>query len=128
MITKQALNKKKPTNIIQCAICSHDTKQKAKIVNLENKFVVICWNCDEKFTHKELELMNNLFIAFGGYFGKLKTSKSSRYKVIKQLIKEFNIQSKDTTETEINVRVIYRALLFGVTPSQLIQGIRLLNE
>ncbi|MFX0033942.1 MAG: hypothetical protein ACFE8E_13015 [Candidatus Hodarchaeota archaeon] len=128
MITKQALNKKKPTNIIQCVICCHDTKRQTKIVNLENKFVVICWNCHEKFTHKELELMNNLFIAFGGYFGKLKTSKSSRYKVIKELIREFNIQSKDTTETELNVKVLYRALLFGITPSQLVQGIKLLNE
>jgi hypothetical protein len=38
------------------------------------------------------------------------------------------MQEKDLKATEIDVKVLHKALLYGITPRQLIQGVKLLHE
>lgn len=49
-----------------CAICAEPS---VKIVKLSSNFTVVSMRCGDAFSGKDLELMCNMFTAFGGYFG-----------------------------------------------------------
>ncbi len=66
-----------------------------------------------------------MFTAFSGDFGMIKGYKPSTYHVISQLIDEYNLYGK---VLKTNVKVLHKALLNGITPKQLLQGVKLLNE
>ena len=128
MIVQEPIKKKKNLPVVQCAICRTETKQDTKIVPIGTEYHVICHECSRMFSLQELELMHNMFTAFGGHFGMMRGTKSSTYQVISQLIKEYNLYGKVLKTTEIDVKVLHKALLYGITPRQLIQGVKLLNE
>ncbi|MFX0136700.1 MAG: hypothetical protein ACFFDN_23895, partial [Candidatus Hodarchaeota archaeon] len=75
---------------------------------------------------EDLELMANMFFAYGGYFGKLKGRGFSVYKVLKELTSEIQVQ--ETPIEEVNIKMMHRALLYGITPHQFIEGLKLLLE
>jgi hypothetical protein len=126
--SSRTYQKEKNLPVAQCAICRIDAKQGAKIVPIGTEHHVICHTCSEAFSLQDLELMHNMFTAFGGYFGMMRGYKSSTYHVISQLIEEYNLYGKVLKTTEIDVKVLHKALLYGITPRQLVQGVRLLNE
>ena len=72
--------------------------------------------------------MANLFLAYGGYFGKLKEEKFSVYKTLKKLISRIQPGRNPDTLIDLNIKKMHQALLYGVTPQQLIQGLKILLE
>lgn len=128
MIVQESIKKKKNLPVVQCAICRLETKQNTKIVPIGTEYHVICHECSRMFSLQDLELMHNMFTAFGGHFGMMRGYKPSTYHVISQLIDEYNLYGKVLKTTEIDVKVLHKALLYGITPRQLVQGVRLLNE
>ncbi len=128
MMIQEPIKSKTNLPIVQCRICHNDTKKQSKIVKLGNNYGIICSECSKMFSLEDIDLMHNMFTAFGGYFGMLKDTLSSTYKIITNLVKEYNIQEKDLKATEVDVKVLHKALLYGITPRQLIQGVKLLNE
>ncbi|MFX0019401.1 MAG: hypothetical protein ACFFAK_16590 [Promethearchaeota archaeon] len=128
MMIQEPIKRKTNLPVAQCRICHTDTKKQSKILKLGNNYEIICSECSKMFSLEDIHLMYNMFTAFGGYFGMLKDTVSSTYKIITKLVKEYDLQEKDLKPTEVDVKVLYKALLYGITPRQLIQGVKLLHE
>ncbi len=111
-----------------CRICCSTIKKNAKIFKEGLRFAIVYSKCHDNIPKDDLELMANMFIAYGGYFGKLKNSNFSLYSTLKELIIEFNLDSKSVPVDELNIKMKYRALLHGVTPQEFINGLEILLE
>lgn len=65
--------------------------------------------------------MTNLFIAFGGYFGKFKYPNVSIENVLKELIEEIKIKKNKIGFHELNVKMMHKVLLHGISPQDYIK-------
>ncbi len=113
---------------IRCGICYSDVKRNAKIYQDGVRFGVVCSKCHDNIPKDDLELMANMFTAYGGYFGKLKSANFSLYEMLKELISEFNINSEEVPVDKLNIEMMHRALLHGVTPQEFIRGLEIILE
>ena len=113
---------------VKCGICRNEIQRGASIYQEGLSFGVVCEKCYKNNSHEDLELMANLFLAYGGYFGKLKEEKFSVYKTLKKLISRIQPGKKPDTLIDLNIKMMHQALLYGVTPQQLIQGLKILLE
>lgn len=98
-----------------------------KILKLGSNFAVVCKNCLDNFSRKDLELMHNMFLAFGGYFGKHASSRENSYRELEAIAKEYAQEGFGVEKIESDVKNLHRAFLHGITPIQLIQGLRVLS-
>lgn len=81
MITPELVKKRPSKNgEAQCVICAETS---VNIRKVGSNFVVVCNGCLVKFTMIELELMHNMFLAFGGYFGKHGSTKEEAFQELK---------------------------------------------
>ncbi|MFW9874629.1 MAG: hypothetical protein ACFFG0_16100 [Candidatus Thorarchaeota archaeon] len=112
--------------IIRCGICRNEITRGASIYQEGLTFGVVCEQCYKSNSTEDLELMANLFLAYGGYFGKLKSKKFSVYKTIKKLIAEYQKNTEPNLLIEMNIKMMHQALLYGVTPQELIQSLKTL--
>jgi len=125
MLTTTKLDEKKSLKSVKCAICQGDAKNNAKIQKLGTNFGIICNDCYEELSKDEIQLISNMFNAFGGYFGKLKTRNLSNYKIIKELAEEFKVKKEKIEFSKINIQLLHKALLYGIAPRQFIKGLEL---
>ena len=109
----------------QCAICAGVS---VKILKLGSNFAVVCKNCLDTFSLSDLELMHNMFLAYGGYFGKYASSKEESYQELEAIAEEYAQSGKDFEKIESDVRNLHRAFTHGITPIQLVQGLRVLSD
>lgn len=112
--------------VIICGICQAEISNEASIYQEGIHLGVVCADCYKNNSKEDLELMANMFFAYGGYFGKLKDSEFSVYKVLKALSTE--IQEEKLSIEEINIKMMHRALLHGVTPHQFVEGLKMFFE
>lgn len=110
---------------VRCGICRHNIEKVATIYQEGLSFGVICEECYKNNSPEDLELMANLFMAYGGYFGMRKDSDYSLYKVLKTLTSGDN---GNGSIIEININMLHQALLHGVCPHQFRQGLKLLLD
>ncbi|MFX0141634.1 MAG: hypothetical protein ACFFDN_48805 [Candidatus Hodarchaeota archaeon] len=109
-----------------CGICRAEITNEASIYQEGLHLGVVCADCYKNNSKEDLELMANMFFAYGGYFGMLKEGNFSVYKVLKELTSE--IEEQETSLDEINVKMMHRALLHGITLHQFIEGLKLFLE
>lgn len=114
--------------LVKCGICRNEIIRGASIYQEGLTFGVVCEKCYKNNSQEDLELMANLFLAYGGYFGKLKQNKFSAYKTIKKLMSEIQPGKEPDTLIELNIKMMHQALLCGITPQELIQGLKILLE
>jgi hypothetical protein len=114
--------------LVRCGICRNDIKRGASIYQEGLTFGIVCEQCYKSNSQEDLELMANLFLAYGGYFGKLKSNKFSVYKTIRKLMANFQPGKDLDTLIELNIKMMHQALLYGITPQELIQGLKILLE
>jgi hypothetical protein len=110
---------------VLCGICHSEIISSASIYQEGFNFGVVCKECYENNPREDLELMANMFLAYGGYFGKIKNSDFSLYKLLEQIVSK--VENKENVE-ELHIKYMHHALLNGVTPKQFIQGLRILLE
>lgn len=126
MITPELVKKRKSEKFTpQCAICAGVS---VKILRLGSNFAVVCKNCLDTFSLSDLELMHNLFLAYGGYFGKYASSKEESYQELVTIAKEFAQSGRDIKEVGNDAINLHRAFTHGITPIQLIKGLRVLSD
>lgn len=113
------------SDILKCGICHTEIVTSATIYQEGFHFGVVCEKCYKSNSPEDLELMSNMFLAFGGYFGKLKTSDFSLYKILEQIASK--VQKKENVE-ELHIKYMHQALLNGITPKQFVQGLRIILE
>ena len=104
---------------ITCNICHKSCSNNPYFLQLEVLEDVIfpfvlCSNCKHTFTEEEVKLMMNLFMLYGGFFGKDKLKPFSIVKILQELT---SIKKNDTTLFQINTRLLHQALLHGISPN-----------
>ena len=110
---------------VRCGICRYNIEKGATIYQEGVNFGVVCEECYRNNSPEDLELMANLFLAYGGYFGMIKDSEYSLYKVLMSLTSGNN---GNESILELNIKMLHQALLHGVGPHQFIQGLKILVE
>ena len=128
MITPELIIKRKKVGAVECAVCRSCENAEFKIKRLGRSFGVVCGDCLEEFSDEDLELMHNMFTAFGGHFGKLGASKEERYKRLQDIARIYDKEGKKAVNVKSDVKTMHRAFLYGITPVQLVQGLRVLLE
>ena len=128
MIVSEFPKKKNTLSYIKCVLCRNDTKLDVKIKKIGNTFGIVCEECAKAFSDEEIELMHNMFTAFGGYYGKMSNSKELSYSKLEEIAKDYKEQYRDTNEVENDVKTLYSAFLYGISPQQLVKGLKLLID
>ena len=128
MITPELVGEKKKLSSVKCVLCRNDSNSNFKIKKIGMSFGIVCEDCTKSFSDKEMELVHNIFIAFGGYFGLLSNSKESSYSKLKEIAEDYKALNKDVAEIENDIKTLHSALLYGITPRQLVQGLKLLID
>ena len=126
MITPELVSDRKKVGSVECAICRNGESKEVKIKKLGRSFGVVCRDCLEEFSNGDLELMHNMFTAFGGYFGKLGASKEERYKKLEEIARSYEKEDKKASNIRSDIKTMHQAFLYGISPVQLVQGLRML--
>ncbi len=128
MITNQVINPVKKEKFVQCELCHGDVKQQPTIKRLGAKFGVICKDCSEQFSDQEIELMANMFLAFGGYYNQLHSSKDVKFHLLKEIARDYKQKQQQIIKLESDIKTLHKALLHGIPLAQLFHGVKLLLE
>ena len=68
---------------------------------------------------EEIELMGNIFMAFGGYYGKLKQSNEHSRQKLKEIVKGYIAKGRDLNKMENDLTVLHKIFLYGISLTQL---------
>ena len=128
MIVSEFPKKRNTLSYIKCVLCRIDTKLDVKIKRIGNTFGTVCEECAKAFSDEEIELMHNMFTAFGGYFGKMSNSKELSYSKLEEIAKDYKEQYRDINDVENDVKTLHSAFLYGISPQQLVKGLKLLID
>ena len=118
----------KYNHAIECSICHHEIKEKATLYQTGLEVGIVCVECYKRFSKKDIELIANLFTAFGGYFGQYKRGSFSIEKILKAIHTDLVFIYEDEEALQINVRMLHKALLHGITPEEYIENLELVFE
>jgi hypothetical protein len=95
--------------------------QRASIFQENLHLGVLCPTCHRNNTQEDLELMANLFLAFGGYFGMKKKDKFDLITILRELVNEIHTVDSHKSIENINVKLLHQALLHGISPLEYIE-------
>ena len=116
------LNEKR--TYVKCSICKKEITGKHRFIELAMNYGVICPECDNLFDDNEIELISNLFTAFGGHFGAKKgNSARNPSQFISKLSNIHKLNEKRIDLNTLDVKILHQALLHGISPRQIIQGL-----
>ena len=101
-----------------CRICHKDMTQEVAIHRESFQFGVICSTCYVNNSEEDIDLMSNMFMAFGGFFGMLKDPNFSVNEMLKDLLSEISLKKGKISPMELKLRLLYLALLHGITPQE----------
>ena len=109
----------KISNQIRCSICRADIKDRHELYQSSLKLGVICKTCRERFSEEDVEMIVNLFFAFGGHFGQFDKSEFS----IDEMVIEFaeQIDSGNSTFHLQNVKMWHKILTHGIAPKDFLK-------
>ncbi|MFX1447123.1 MAG: hypothetical protein ACFFCG_03165 [Promethearchaeota archaeon] len=128
MITPELVKEKKSFSFVKCSICRRNANPEITIKKMGNKFGVICDKCSRSFTDSEIDLMHNMFTAFGGYFSEMSDSKEATYSKLKEIARDYKMLDKNTETIEHEIKTLHSAFLYGIRPQQLLKSLKLLTN
>ncbi len=128
MIVSEHTKKKSTLSYVNCVLCRNDTKLDVKIKKIGNSFGVVCEECAKTFKDEEIELMHNMFTAFGGYYNSMRNSKEVSYSKLEEIAKEYKEQHKDINIIKNDVKTLHTSILYRISPQQLVKGLKLLID
>jgi len=118
--------KPKISSKLKCSICRADIKDRHNAYQSSLNLGIICGQCKQRFSNEDIEMMMNLFFAFGEHFGARDKSKLS----VKDLIHEFAIdlnEGKANFQSQ-NVKLWHKVLTYGITPREFLEELSLYVE
>ena len=83
------------------------------------KLGVICRVCRCRFSDEDIEMIVNLFFAFGGYFGKIDKSEFSIDEIIVEFAEQLN--AGNNTLHSQNIKMWHKVLTHGITPEEFLR-------
>ena len=113
---------------IKCSICRHEIKDRATLCQTGVNYGIVCVDCYQKFSAEDLELIANLLTAFGGYFGQYQRSEFSILRILKAIHVDLLPVYEENGIEELNIRMLHRALLHGISPEEYIENLELIFE
>ena len=128
MIVSELPKKKNTFSYVKCVLCRNDTSKNVKIKKIGNSFGTVCEECAKTFKDEEIELMFNMFTAFGGHYNSMRSSKELSYSKLEEIAKEYKEQHKDINNIENDIKTLHSAFLYGISPQQLVKGLKLLAD
>ena len=114
------------SNGIKCSICRADIKERHKMYQTSLKLGVICRSCRNRFSEEDIEMIVNIFFAFGGYFGKYDKSEFSIDDVIVEFAEQLDAGS--TNLHSQNVKMWHKVLTHGITPQEFLEELSMYVE
>jgi len=128
MIVSEHTKKKSTLSYVNCVLCRNDTRLDVKIKKIGNSLGVVCEECAKTFKDEEIELMHNMFTAFGGYYNSMSNSKKLSYSKLEEIAKDYSEQNKDISNIKNDIKTLHSAFLNGISPQQLVKGLKLLID
>ena len=111
---------------IRCRVCHTEILKNTKIHQVGIGFSVVCDKCYTLFGAEDVEMMVDLFIAYGGYFGMVKNTSFSLFNMLEEVLRD-HVQSQKRLNTEqVNIEMMHKALLHGITPQQYVKQLSFL--
>jgi hypothetical protein len=104
--------------LFRCAICRNEIEDYTNVYPAGLNFGLVCDDCYKSFPEEDIELMLNMFIAYGGYFGKKQGSIFSLKILLKDLVDEITIEKENINVKELNIKMLHKALLYGIAPKE----------
>ena len=117
----ELIEEKKSLSFVKCRICHKNANPEITIKKMGSSFGVICKKCSKSFTDRDIELMYNMFTAYGGYFAKMRNSKEVTNSKLREIASDY--KKSKTIENEIET--LHSAFLYGIRPQQLVKNIKL---
>jgi hypothetical protein len=111
---------------LKCSICRADIKERHKAYQSSLNLGIVCELCKQRFSDEDIEMIINMFFAYGEYFGAHDRSKFS----IRDIIVEFAIdlnEGKANFHSQ-NVRMWHKVLTHGITPKEFIEELSVYIE
>lgn len=90
------------------------------------KLGVICKSCRNRFPEEDIEMIVNMFFAYGGYFGKYDKSEFSIDDVIVGFAEQ--LDSREVNLHSANVRMWHKVLTHGIGPEEFLEELSLYIE
>ena len=118
MVVNSEFKNKDFQDIFNCGICHREITQEVATFQEGLHFGVICSECYVNNSKEDIELMSNMFLAFGGYFGMLRDPNYSIYEMLKELVSKIHDNKNTITSVEMTMRLFHTALLHGITPGE----------
>ncbi len=119
---------RKSRHAVKCGICHGEIVDRAQIYQAGINLGVVCIECYKRFSAEDLEMMANMFIAYGGYFGMLKDLDFSLVKILENVMKTGLKERKIVNTEQINIRLMHKALLHGISPENYVQHLSVLVD
>lgn len=110
-----------------CNICKGATRDNVKFNYINDTSGFICKNCLDKFPKKDIELMHQLFIKYGGYFNKHKNNKNTLEDIIRKMMTKLSSRKITEKVIDYNEKALYRALIHGFIPKDFFNKLKSLN-
>jgi len=111
---------------IKCSICRADIKERHKMFQTSLKLGVICRSCRKRFSDEDVEMIVNLFFAFGGYFGEFDKSEFSIDDVIVEFAEQ--LDAGRATFHSQNLKMWHKVLTHGITPKEFLKELSVYVE
>ena len=111
---------------IKCSICRADIKERHKMYQTSLKLGVICRSCRKLFSEEDIEMIVNIFFAYGGYFGKYDKSEFSIDEVVVEFAEQLSLGSTDLHAQ--NIKMWHKVLTHGITPQAFLEELSLYVE
>ena len=122
------INAPKPnvSSKLKCSNCRADIKDRHKVYQSSLKLGIICDMCRQCFSDEDIEMIVNMFFAFGEFFGARDRSKFS----INNIILEFaiNIDEGKVNFHSQNIKMWHQVLTHGITPKEFLEELSLYIE
>ncbi len=118
--------KPKVSSQLKCSICRADIKDRDKVYQSSLKLGIICNLCRRRFSDEDIEMIINMFFAFGEYFGARDRSKFSFANTIREFAKNLN-KEKANFHSQ-NIKMWHKVLTHGITPKEFLNKLSLFIE
>ena len=105
-----------------CAVCHSHVKNFSKSYQSKSYLSIVCNKCYSEFSEEDVELMLDLFFIYGGYFGKKKISNFSVTEFVSTFAENYN-EGENLDIEDLNLKIIHKLLLYGVSPNEYIEGL-----
>lgn len=109
--------------LFRCAICQKEIEDYTKVYPVGLNFGLVCSDCYKKFSQDDLDLMINMFIAYGGYFGKNQGTIFSLKTLLNELVNEIKSEKGNINLKELNIKILHRALTYGIAPQEFTENL-----